>query len=142
MTEPRLTFYSRLPSVRGMLALTVVPSGPENISSCPPSCRTRSRIPRMPTPKVRASRSSIPTGATVFLGPVFDLNERFVMFDYKPNTGRFTCRVAMNVRQAFLEYAKQREFYVRRQAPGIIRRSSIIQIFNLVGPSVQPTETT
>ena len=42
------------------------------------------------------------------------------MFDYKPNMGRFTCRVAMNVRQAFLEYAKQRELYVLRQAPDII----------------------
>ena len=43
------------------------------------------------------------------------------MFDCKPNMCRFTCRVAMNVRQAFLEYAKQRKFYVMRQATDIIR---------------------
>jgi len=55
------------------------------------------------------------------LAQVFDLKQRLVMFDDKPNMGRFTCRVAMNVRQAFLEYAKQRELYVLRQAPDIIR---------------------
>ena len=37
-----------------------------------------------------------------------------MILNCKPNVGRFTCRVAMNVRQAFLEYAKQRKFYVMK----------------------------
>ncbi len=92
-------------SATGKRTLMRVPVALESISSVPPSWRSLSRMPRMPTPGVPEEDISSLFGRDAFAF-VRDLDKHFMVALTKADMGDRTSGMAMNIGEAFLYDAK------------------------------------
>ena len=103
-------------SVKGTLAITVVPLPFERTSTLPPSCLTRSRIPRSPTPAVAPEAIFDRVSSLIPLPSSITFQFYFSMKPQQPHLRVRTFGMAMAIRQALLRNPEQTQLIVFGQS--------------------------
>jgi len=119
----------------GRRTTMTVPNPLELMSSVPPSCLGRSRMPRIPTPACRR-RTFPPSFPAGCLCLVLDLDQYLTVALAKANPGERTSRMSVDVGEAFLHHAKDSGLRLTRQAAEVLGRSkSTLILLRRANPS-------